>query len=205
MAVHFINGAGFIENVVAFRQLWLGGRLGSGKTLTCVALAKWLYEENLVDGVFANFPIDSDYIPIRKCVRRSAVILDEGWSFADARNSQKKFEGYGAFARKLDSFWLSPSVFRVDKRMAQLQARRILDLWVLDAWLFQWHDIEGYKGHFLLRNYQECYGRYDHKFIPFDDGGIRDSLFSEIEDAAGSTREVLIASKNNSGVLHYGA
>ncbi len=196
MAIQLINGSAFIENALAWRLTAIEGRLGSGKTLLSVALAKWLYDQSLVDGVFANFPIDPTYIPIRSEIRRSAVILDEGWAFADSRNSSKKFEGYGAYARKLDSFWFSPSVFRVDKRMGPLRARRLLDLWLFDVWLFEWEDVQGFKGKFLLRNYKEVYGRYDTKFIPYDDGGIKEQMLDEIKHSAGSTSRLFVVNQS---------
>lgn len=192
MAVQLINGSAFLENALAWRLTGIHGRLGSGKTLFSVAMAKWLYDNNFVDGVFANFPIDPEYIPIRSEIRRSAVILDEGWAFADSRNSSKKFEGYGAYARKLDAFWFSPSVYPVDKRMAPLKTRRLLDLWVLDAWLFEWQDVQGFTGKFLLRNYREVFGRYDTKFIPFDDGGIKEQMMNEIKSDSGSTSRLFV-------------
>jgi hypothetical protein len=76
----------FLENLVAWRLVALEGRLRGGKTLMSVALAKWLFDNGYVRGVFANFPIDPEYIPIvRSCVN-TAVILDDGSRFADARD-----------------------------------------------------------------------------------------------------------------------
>lgn len=185
------NGSNFLENFLAFRMVHVGGRLGSGKTLLAVALAKWLFEQDLVAGVFANFPIDADYIPLRREVRSSAVILDESWSFADSRHSSAKFMGYGAYARKLDCYWLSPSIFAPDKRMAPVRARREFDLYLFDSWLYRWQNVEGDKSWFILRNYQNLFGRFDSRYIPLDDGGILESLRREIAVGGGSTRGVL--------------
>lgn len=192
---NFFLGSDFLENFLAFRLLHLGGRLGSGKTLLAIALAKWLYDSGRVAGIFSNIPVDSSYIPIRDTICNSAVVLDEGWSFADARNSSSKFSGYGAYARKFDCYWISPSVFSVDKRMAQVRARRISDVWAIDSWLYSWLNIENDKGYFLFTGYKELYGRYDHKAIPVDDAGILDSLKFEIRASGGSMRSVFKSDK----------
>lgn len=184
----------FLENFLAFRLLVLRGRLGSGKTLLGVALAKWLYDHKLVDGIFTNIPIDTGYLPITHQVRRSVVLLDEAWAFADPRLSANQFKGYGAYARKLDSFWISPSKHGVDKRVADLTCRRIADIVALDWWLYAYEDGDESKyresGWFILSNYRDLYDTFWHKAIPADDGGILESLEAEVAEASGSTHMV---------------
>jgi hypothetical protein len=190
----FIGAASFLENFVAWRLLALEGRLGGGKTLMSVALAKWLYEEGYVRGVFANFPIDPKFIPeVQSCVQ-TVVILDEGWSFADARDSVKGFKGYGAMFRKLGSWMISPSVYKVDRRMRPVTAERLVDLWLLKSWLYEWSDVRGETGKFLFHGYETIFNRYDHRFIPADDAGILETLQAEIKARAGSRRKVFVVS-----------
>lgn len=198
----FINGGEFLENFLIWRLLALEGRLGGGKTLMSVALAKWLYDQGLVRGVFSNFPIDEDYIPYVPSCINTCVILDEGWSFADARQSAKGFKGYGAFFRKLGSYFISPSVYRVDRRMRPVSCTRKADLWIFKTWLYDWFDVTNQKGWFTLVGYESLFNRYDHRFIPADDGGILEVMQDEVKSLAGS-RRVFTLRKMDQGALPY--
>ena len=193
MSIRFLFGGSFLEYLVSYRLIGIEGRLGAGKTLLAVALAKYLYDQGLVKGVFANFPIDPTFVPTVATWVNSCVILDEAWAFADARKSANKYEGYGAYARKLNSFLLCPSKNGVDKRMSDMVVFREADVWVLNSLLYRYEDRQGVdKGRFLLSGYEECYGRYEHGFIPWDDGGIKDTMMEEIKRLAGSTRRVFV-------------
>ncbi|MBI5303768.1 MAG: hypothetical protein HY868_16655 [Chloroflexi bacterium] len=199
----FISGGDFIENFIIWRLLALEGRLGGGKTLLSVALARWLYEQGLVRGVFANFPIDEDFIPyVPSCVN-TVVILDEGWSFADARASAKGYRGYGAFFRKLGSYFISPSVYKVDRRMRPVSCARRLDLWLFKLWLYDWLDVSNMKGWFLFRGYETLFNKYDHRFIPADDGGILEVLTEEVKAISGSRRIFTLRARAESTQLPY--
>ena len=199
MEFNFWGGSGFLENFVVWRLLSIEGRLGGGKTLLSVALAKWLYEEGYVRGVFANFPIDPEYIPdVRSCVQ-TAVILDEGWSFSDARSSAKEYKGYGAYFRKLGSWFISPSVYKVDRRMRPVACERAFDLFVIKAWWYRWLDVRNSKGQFLFRGYESLFNRYDHRFIPSDDGGILETMKAEIASLSGSRKQIYIPPSRAAG------
>ncbi|MBM3128197.1 MAG: hypothetical protein FJ009_06100 [Chloroflexi bacterium] len=191
----FWNAENFLEALLAYRLVWLKGRLGGGKTSLAFGLAKWLYEtkgkdgHRLVDGVFTNVPSDPDFIPRLDHCYRACVILDEGWAHgADSRDSGFRYSGYGAYARKLDCFWLQASKNEIDKRMTDVIAKRRGDLWMFKAWLYTWTDGEASEGWFLWRRYTEVFGRYLTKFIPADDGGILESQKYEIAGRAGSTQ-----------------
>lgn len=186
----FINVGRFREYFTKFRKLSIEGELGSGKTLLSVAMARWLWKEGFVDGVFANFPIDPTFVPIVHTCVRSCIILDEAWAFADSRSSANQFEGYGAYVRKLKSFFIAPSIFKPDKRMRDMLAERTIDLWMLDWWFYKWFDIREREGWFILANPQSVYGFFDTEFIPVDDGGIHDTLMNELAELAGSTRAI---------------
>lgn len=198
----FVNGGDFLENFVIWRLIALEGRLGGGKTLLSVALARWLYEQGLVRGVFANFPIDEEFIPYVPSCINTAVILDEGWSFADARSSARGFRGYGAFFRKLGSYFISPSVYKVDRRMRPVSCARRYDLWLFKLWLYDWLDVSNNKGWFLFRGYEALFNRYDHRFIPADDGGILEVMTEEVKQLAGS-RRIFTLRKQAEAALPY--
>jgi hypothetical protein len=199
----FINGGEFLENFIIWRLLALEGRLGGGKTLMSVALAKYLYDNKLVRGVFANFPIDEEYIPYVPSCINTCVILDEGWAFADARGSARGFKGYGAFFRKLGSYFISPSVYRVDKRMRPVACARRYDLWLFNTWMYDWFDVTHSKGWFLFRGYESLFNRYDHRFVPADDGGILEVMTDEVKSLAGSRRIYTLKSGIGQSALPY--
>ena len=50
----------------------------------------------------------------------SQHIFDEAWTTVDARDSLVNDRSYGAYARKIESYWLFPSVHPVDKRLRPL-------------------------------------------------------------------------------------
>jgi hypothetical protein len=199
----FINAGEFLENFIIWRLLALEGRLGGGKTLMSVALAKYLYDNKLVRGVFANFPIDEEYIPYVPSCINTCVILDEGWSFADSRGSARGFKGYGAFFRKLGSYFISPSVYRVDKRMRPVSCARRYDLWLFKMWLYDWFDVTNSKGWYLFRGYESLFNRYDHRFVPADDGGILEVMTDEVRSIAGSRRIFTLKSGMGGPALPY--
>jgi hypothetical protein len=190
--VGFLMGSSFIENMIAWRTVGIEGRLGGGKTLLSVALAKWLYEHHQVRGVFSNFPIDPDYIPYVPSCINTCVILDEGAEWADARDSAKGHKGYGKYFRKLGSYMLSPSVYAVDRRMRPVTVERNLDLFMLGWWLYNWKDPRGAKGWFVFSGFESIFNKYDHRFIPADDGGILDTMKEEIKQLAGSRRKLYV-------------
>lgn len=192
MDFSFLMGGGFLENMVAWRALGIEGRYGGGKTLLSVALAKWLYEKGMVRGVFANFPIKNAYIPNIPSVVNTAIILDEGAQFADARDSSKAWKGYGAFLRKLGSWMLSPSVFAVDRRMRPVTCERAWDLFLFNWWMYHWKDPRSMKGWFILSGYESIFDMYDHRFIPADDAGILESFKEEVAQLAGSQRRLFV-------------
>ncbi len=189
--MRFWNGSVYLENLLAYRLAYIGGHLGSGKTLLGVALCKWLYDNKFIEGVFANIPIDYNWIPCVDHCENAAILLDEASKWADCRKSMFEYSGYGQMARKLNSYWIAPSKNRVDKRMADLVAKRVLDVWALDMWLYKWEDDDEGKGWFLFQGYEEVFGRYDTMFVPSDDGGILDQLQEELKRKEGSTRKIL--------------
>lgn len=185
-------GREFFEFFLAWRMVTIEGRMGGGKTLFSVVLAKWLYDHNLIRGVYSNFPIDPSYVPaVQSCVQ-TCIILDEAWAFADARDSARGYKGYGAMARKLGSFFVSPGVYAVDKRMRPLRCERSWDVWVIDSWLYEWADVRNQSGHFLLRGYQSVFNMYDHRYIPSDDAGILETAKADIAALSRSQRKVFV-------------
>lgn len=189
----FLHANDFLENFVSYRLCYIGGRLGGGKTSLAIALARYLYDRGLVDGIFTNVPVDPRYIPVLNTVSRACVVLDEASLWASARGSGLKDIGYGAFARKLESWWVCSSKNKVDKELRDITVRRKADLWMFGWWLYAWMDEEGENsGWFIWTNPSCVFKRYRTGFIPADDGGILDILKRDISLASGSTRRVFL-------------
>jgi hypothetical protein len=105
----------------------------------------------------------------------------------------KGHKGYGAFFGKMSSYLITPSVFRVDSRMRPVACRRVMDWWIIDTWQYNWQDPEKRQGKFFFRGYRDLFPHYDHRFIPWDDGGILETMEAEIKELAGSMRSVYVA------------
>lgn len=174
----FFHAADFIENVLLFRVCWFRGRLGGGKTSGCVALAYELMRMRVVDGCVSNFPT-----VLPPYLRRDdgtlfdrVVIFDEAWQMLDSRRSLVNANEYGAFARKMNAYWLFPSVHPVDKRVRSVTVWRSATLFNDTVWVYRWMldldytDDDG--GWFLIIHPGEYFDMFDTRFVPLDDGGV---------------------------------
>ncbi|MCX7861325.1 MAG: hypothetical protein N2385_14635, partial [Chloroflexus sp.] len=182
----FIWAGEFLANFLSWRTLWIGGRLGGGKTLLAVALADWLIKTHAARGLIANFPSalpphpwrePAARHPRRGGIRGAAIIFDEAWQLLDRRSYMSNDRSYGAFARKLETFWLLPSVIPIDVRLSLLSCRREWQIATPlgNLWLYRWR-LEAQppaEGRFGLWRPERYYGSYDTKYIPVDDGDIK--------------------------------
>lgn len=178
----FSNADEFLYNLLAYRIVWIRGRLGGGKTLLSVALADEIIKRGFARGVIANFPtvlkvhnwreLHEDGKP--RGVRGSVVIFDEAGLFIDRRTFMKNDRGIGALLRKLDCFLLLPSVTPPDARLSYFSTQRVLANSLTGNWTFKWTlaipGAEVETGKFTLIKPQEYYGSYDTRYIPVDDG-----------------------------------
>lgn len=177
----FIGIDDFLDHMYQFRLCWVGGTLGSGKTLFSVALMDHMMRQGMVHGVVANFPtvFPTSMGPEDGTLIGRGVIFDESWTHLDARNSAvNETKRYGAYARKIESYWLFPSVFPVDKRVRTLTVYRDGTIPVLGWWIYRWMVELGHKlfdgggGTFYMTNPSQYFGMYDTKYLPTGDGKI---------------------------------
>lgn len=167
----FLLAGDFLEAVCAWRTCWIGGRLGGGKTLLAVAIADWLLENKMVDGVWANFPTT---LPANSTLWKNAFLLDESWQFLDSRVSHNTYTLYGAWARKQASFWLFPSIFPPDNRVRMVSVTRVWQLLITPTpiWCYRWTAYGGDGGHFLLLPAKH-FAQFESGWIPINDAGIQ--------------------------------
>lgn len=166
----------FIEHLLYFREVWLSGYKGSGKTLLSVAIADYLFRRGFVDGVVANFPT---VFPTSVkggddgTLLNRAILFDEAWWWLDSRTSLINPREYGAFSRKFKCIWIFPSVYPVDKRLRSIECWRHTRIDLLNVWVYKWQQVTERgtrEGWFLLQNPSKYFGYYDTDYVPVDDG-----------------------------------
>jgi len=182
----FLFADEFLYNFMSWRTLWIAGRLGGGKTALAVALADYLVQRKHAAGVIANFPHALPLHPWRepahdgrpRGIRGAVIIFDEAWQLLDRRTWQTNDRSYGAYARKLETFWIFPSVFALDIRLSILSCRRqtMIQTPFFQAWLYKWAlhapGVE-HGGRFLWISPEKYFGTYDTRYVPIDDGDIK--------------------------------
>lgn len=202
-----IVGDTFLKLFLGFRIATISGRFGGGKTLLGVALAYWLLGGRYVDQIVSNIPIEfaKDNPDL---LYRTAIILDESWMYISSRQDVLN---YSAYLRKLDSYLILPSVFPVHYRLSFFTSERIINFQGLGLpiWYYRWSLTMSSrardKGSFYLTNPAVMYGRYDTKYIPFDDAGISNLLKETIHDnLKKSGRSIHTPIFNNSGFIDNG-
>lgn len=204
----FLFADNFFSMLSIYRLLWIRGRLGGGKTLLAVAIAEELERRKITLGTIANIPTLLKIPDWRELIEYpsgilaprymigSCVLFDEAWTILDNRRSMGNPRAYGAFARKLESYWIFPSVIPIDKRASFFYVERaarikipiLSDILALlgkvipplavfgdELWIYKYGVNLGYtkdEGTFILANPSRYFGMYDTKYIPLDDGDI---------------------------------
>lgn len=182
----FINADEFFYNLLAYRVLWIRGRLGGGKTLLAVAIADELLKRHGFTGVIANFPhvlkphnwrerMDDGSV---RGVRGAVVVWDEAGVFIDRRTFARNDRGVGAFLRKLNNVLLLPSVIPVDIRLSYFSVQREVRVSAFgERWRYRWMlalpGAQVESGTFWLEP-NRYFGTYDTQYVPSSDGGYMD-------------------------------
>lgn len=200
------------------RVCWFKGVMGSGKTLGAFAVAEELYRRRMATGIVSNVPWDAERVPIQpwrdllppghryegqpRMMNGAAIVFDETWIEADSRTSMTNNRSYGALARKFECWWLCPSIFKPDKRLAYMSIARIsrLSLPVIrqvfglvcavppvkralgplaalseEVWIYEVTlelEEKRQSTKFWLVNPSKYFGLYDTDYAPMDDGDI---------------------------------
>lgn len=204
----FIFSDGFFSSLSVYRLLWIRGRLGGGKTLLAVAVAEELQKRGITLGTIANIPTVLDTPPWRELIPYpsgllaprymigSCILFDEAWTILDNRRAMSNSRAYGAFARKLESYWIFPSVIPIDKRASFFYVERLTRIKIPivqdiikligkiikplkpfgeELWIYKYGVNLGYtkdEGWFILANPTSYFGKYDTRYVPLDDGDI---------------------------------
>jgi hypothetical protein len=198
-SARFIGFDGFMRQLTLVRQCWLKGGVGSGKTLLAVAIAEELCRLKITLGAVSNIPtslpihawrdpLPGDDSGSPRGIRGAVVIFDEAWTVADNRTFSTNPRQYGAFARKLETMWLYPSVIAIDKRMSVLSVQRQYKIslpFFPEIWAYKWTLDMGEQqdsGAFYLINPKTFYGKFDTAYVPLDDGDISNLWELTIEE-----------------------
>ena len=166
-----------LEYITLYRIVWIGGRLGFGKTALAFWLARYLLETGLCDGIISNCPnilpvhIDKDDGTLYNRV----VVYDEAWNDLDARTSMTNNRAYGAYARKTGTYWVFPSVHPIDRRLRSVEIKPSHTNILTGATIWNYKIADDEKnpttGKFSFKP-KEAYGLYSTGYIPINDCGI---------------------------------
>ncbi len=175
----FSGEARFLQTYMGVRQVFIGGRMGGGKTLLAFALMMRLLKDGVIKGVISNVghrltmhpwrePWEEDGKP--RCLVGAGLVFDEPWTELDNRTSMSNTNIYGAFGRKFESYWAYPSAIQLDSRQAQLTVR--CGIVAVGRRQYEWSYAKGddiiEEGKFWLKNPAALYGLYDTRAIPMD-------------------------------------
>ena len=184
----------FLHAVYTFRNVWIGGRYGGGKTLLAVALADTLakkYDFDTYSNAPVNLPSSVEHMTTcngdspacdKQCQamieltgkgkHHTTVIYDEAWMALGAGTSPKQIKAYMAYLRKMDVVLLMPSVLPMAKNSYLLQCERLFNFGVfgIPIWLYHWW-IAGKNpkkdgGKFMLVHPQKYFGQYETVALP---------------------------------------
>ena len=93
MKSQFLMAQSFLDTFVFNQTVYIGGRVGGGKTLLGYELGSWLLVNGYVDGVVSNIPMNIRR-PVVVPVYRQAIILDEPWIYLSDRGSVFRYAGF---------------------------------------------------------------------------------------------------------------
>lgn len=194
--IMMIGSSIFLHAVHTFRNVWVRGRYGGGKTLLAVALADSL-SRSYGYKVYANIPVhlEKSVSNLATCdgtsklcddgcrARLSAglpgkyhavVIYDEAWLSLGSGTSPKQIKKYLAYLRKMDVVLLMPSVLQMARHSYLLWCERKMNLGALGIpiWSYQWA-VAGSTpkkdgGTFYMVRPQRWFGVYDTHAQPED-------------------------------------
>lgn len=184
----------FLEYVSLYRVVWIRGRLGFGKTALACLVADALLRDGMADGVITNFPsvfpahINKDDGTLTNRV----IIYDEAWADLDARTSMTNDRSYSAYARKMNAFWLFPSVHPVDRRLRAIQVepvrRGIMPGIIVWKFIINDSDKNPTEGKFSV-DIRKAYGKYATAYIPINDCGIKERFQATFAQETGTEYE----------------
>lgn len=186
----FIGADIFIHSLHTFRNVWMQGRYGGGKTLLSVALAdyfhkKWGYTTFSNLAVYGDHVIDEpvycegdDVLCTERCKDfpklHSFIIYDEAWMSLGSGASPKQVRSYLAYLRKVDVIMVSCSVMDLSRNSYFLWVQRKYNFGTvgLPLWVYEWglprktSKVSG--GHFGLWWPQQYYNTYETDAQPDD-------------------------------------
>lgn len=187
--------AGWSDFLVRFEQsraVYLGGRVGTGKTLMAVYLSAILHERGLVDATVANFPV-AWATPIAEAPKtRVCYLLDELGMFMSARDALKDDSNQfrvtvTAVPRKLNSYTVISSRVVPDKSFRGLTVQRYYP-WFGGASIWAYAEDEGSannEGLMFVPSLKKYWPYYDTRFVPADILYIADHIQAATEEVKG--------------------
>lgn len=158
-----INGLGIIDLILGTRMVWIGGFVGSGKTVLATLLAALLYHERYVERVYSNIQLNgqcstTERVPDGSIYKShyltnpdgspreykagemypaedAAIVLDEAALFT---SNWQDAQPYVMGLRKTNLVLLMPSVWPPVARVKMFEVRRTWSLYPagIPVWIF---------------------------------------------------------------------
>lgn len=209
--------AGWSDFLVRFEQsraVYLGGRVGTGKTLMAVYLSAILHERGLVDATVANFPV-AWATPISEAPKtRVCYLLDELGMFMSARDALQSESNQfrvvvTAVPRKLQSYTVISSRVVPDKSFRGLTVQRYYP-WFGGASIWAYAEDEGTannEGLMYVPSLAPYWPYYDTRFVPADILYIADHIQAATEEVKGDGSDpnrVLGSTKEPPALRYFG-
>lgn len=168
----FINAAEIFWLATTYRVVNIRGRYGSGKTLLTVAMAIELWRRDLVDKIYANFPMAGRELEYVVADKSFVMIIDEAHIILDAREfSKNASKKWLRDLRKRNCVLFTPSMTDVDKRFRRVMVQRSFMLGNL-MWVYRWQVDDGmgiHGGWFALVLPGKYFGAFDTQYSPIDE------------------------------------
>lgn len=170
----FINAGDFLSMLAVNRWVWLSGRPGSGKTSLAIALSAWLYDQQYVNYILANFDLYGRQYPVKLPIHKAAIILDEVWMLIRGQNA---VADYAAATRKLAIWLILPSTLTPHYQLRNFRVWRWFNAFSvgIPTWIYRWQLIDAtgnYSGYFAFWRPGRVFRFYDTREMPSGDDGI---------------------------------
>lgn len=179
-----------LQQVRQYRSVWLGGRVGGGKTSLAFKIAASLVDDGHANYILSNIPcvFADDLARVARNIEdgqylNTVIIADEGGIFMKRSREAAHFN---AFMRKFNTYLLVPSVEPPSSALKKFQIMRLFSLSPagIPLWIYRVRiNVSGanQQHYFGWWKPSEVYGVYDTQAVPLDFDDVGDFLTAHVD------------------------